>query len=82
MLGDSDCNEKKNLTRTNMHAYLLTVFGLICFVEGLPYLATPQQVRRWLNWVLSASNSNLRLIGGALMVAGLLLVYLGRQHGG
>ena len=65
-----------------MHAYLLTVLGLICFVEGLPYLATPKQVRKWLNWVLAAPNHSLRILGAALMVVGLLLVYLGRRHGG
>jgi uncharacterized protein len=65
-----------------MHAYLITVLGLICFLEGIPYLATPQQVRKWLKWVLSASNPSLRILGGALMIAGLLLVYLGRRHGG
>ena len=65
-----------------MHAYLLTVLGLICFVEGLPYLATPEQVRKWLKWLLSASNHSLRILAAALMVFGLLLVYLGRRHGG
>ena len=65
-----------------MHAYLLTVLGLICFVEGLPYLATPKQVKKWLSWLLSAPNLSLRILGGALMVTGLLLVYLGRRHGG
>jgi uncharacterized protein YjeT (DUF2065 family) len=65
-----------------MHAYLLTVLGLICFVEGLPYLATPKQVKKWLNWLLSAPNYSLRILGAALMVVGLLLVYLGRRHGG
>jgi uncharacterized protein len=65
-----------------MYAYLLTVLGLICFVEGLPYLANPKHVRKWLNWLLSASNRSLRILGAALMVVGLLLVYLGRRHGG
>jgi len=65
-----------------MHAYILTVLGLICFLEGLPYLATPDRVRKWLNWLLSSSNSSLRMLGAALMIAGLLLVYLGRRHGG
>jgi len=65
-----------------MHAYILTVLGLICFVEGLPYLASPEQVRKWLKWLLSVSNPFLRILGAGLMVAGLLLVYLGRRHGG
>ena len=65
-----------------MHAYILTVIGLICFLEGLPYLASPGQVRKWLNWLLSVSTLSLRIMGAALMVAGLLLVYLGRKNGG
>ena len=65
-----------------MHAYILTVLGLICFIEGIPYLATPEHVKKWLQWVLSTSDSSLRFLGGALMVVGLLLVYLGRKHGG
>jgi hypothetical protein len=65
-----------------MYAYIFTVLGLICFIEGIPYLATPEHVKKWLQWVLSVSDSSLRFLGGALMVIGLLLVYLGRKHGG
>lgn len=65
-----------------MQGYLLTVLGLICFVEGLPYLATPQQVRKWLNWLLSVPAPSLRIMGAALMLVGLVLVYLGRKNGG
>ena len=65
-----------------MYAYIFTVVGLICFMEGIPYLATPEHVKKWLQWVLSVSDSSLRFLGGALMVVGLLLVYLGRRHGG
>ena len=65
-----------------MYAYILTVLGLICFLEGIPYLATPEQVRKWLKWLLSVSDPALRILGAALMVVGLLLVYLGRRHGG
>ena len=57
-----------------LEGYIFTVIGLICFVEGLPYLATPEHVKKWLTWLLSASNPALRLLGGALMVVGLLLV--------
>ena len=65
-----------------MHAYLLTVRGLLCFVEGIPCLATPKQVGKWLNRLLSASDHSRRIPGAALLVVGLLLVYLGRRHGG
>jgi hypothetical protein len=65
-----------------MHPYLFTVIGLICFLEGLPYLASPGQVKKWLNWILSASTLSLRIMGAAIMVVGLLLVYLGRKNGG
>ena len=65
-----------------MLAYLFTVLGLICFIEGIPYLATPRQLRKWLNWLLSISTPSLRILGAALMVTGLLLVYLGRKNGG
>ena len=65
-----------------MYAYILTVLGLICFLEGIPYLATPEQVRKWLKWLLSVSDPALRILGAALMVVGLFLVYLGRRHGG
>jgi uncharacterized protein YjeT (DUF2065 family) len=65
-----------------MVGYLFTVVGLICFFEGLPYLATPEQLKKCLQWVLSAPTKRLRIMGGALMVLGLLLVYWGRNHGG
>ena len=65
-----------------MQAYILTVLGLICFLEGIPYLATPEHLKKMQKWVLSFSDSHLRLLGGALMVVGLILVYLGRNYGG
>lgn len=62
--------------------YFLTVLGLLCFIEGIPYLAFPEQLKRWLEQVGQMPEKHLRALGGILMVAGLLLVYLGRHHGG
>lgn len=62
--------------------YVFTVIGLICFIEGLPYLASPEHVRKWLQWLVLAPSRQLRFLGGTLMVMGLLLVYWGRRHGG
>ena len=34
-------------------SYFLTVLGLICFFEGLPYLAVPDQLKIWLRKVIA-----------------------------
>ncbi len=62
--------------------YVLTVLGLLCFIEGLPYFAFPEQLKRWLQQVSTLPGGQLRVFGGVLMVLGLALVYLGRHHGG
>jgi uncharacterized protein len=89
MLGESPKNGKKIFERLrtsggrNMSAgYFLTVIGLICFLEGLPYFAFPQQLKAWLQKLILMPTSQLRTLGGVLMAVGLLLVYLGRRHGG
>jgi hypothetical protein len=63
-------------------AYLITVFGLICFFEGLPYLAFPRQMKRILAQVVQTPGRQLRWFGAALMIIGLVFVYVGRKHGG
>ncbi|NTV42450.1 MAG: DUF2065 domain-containing protein [Syntrophobacteraceae bacterium] len=65
-----------------LKGYLLTVLGLMCFFEGLPYLASPDRLKQWLMKVCSVPSGQLRIIGGSLMVLGLFLVYWGRHHGG
>jgi len=65
-----------------LEGYLFTVAGLICFFEGLPYLATPDKLKLWLQKICCMKTNHLRLLGGILMAAGLLFVYWGRQHGG
>ena len=65
-----------------MKGYIFTVVGLICFFEGLPYFALPDQLKTWLRKVCSTRSSHLRIMGGMMMLLGLLLVYWGRRHGG
>ena len=62
--------------------YFFTVAGLICFFEGLPYLASPDALKSALRRIINMPSGHLRLIGGGLMALGLLLVYWGRRHGG
>lgn len=65
-----------------LEGYLLTVLGLIFFLEGLPYLASPEGLKKCLQYVICAQTRYLRLLGAGLMIVGLLFVYLGRQNGG
>jgi uncharacterized protein YjeT (DUF2065 family) len=62
--------------------YFLTVIGLLCFIEGLPYFAFPEQLKKWFKQVILMPGQQLRIIGGCLLVLGLLLVYLGQRGGG
>jgi uncharacterized protein len=62
--------------------YFLTVLGLICFFEGLPYLASPELLKQWMIKVSTMESKHLRMLGAALMLLGLFLVYWGRHHGG
>ncbi|MDY0042180.1 MAG: DUF2065 domain-containing protein [Desulforhabdus sp.] len=62
--------------------YLLTVVGLICFFEGLPYLASPDNLKKVMTQLLRTPSHGLRLLGGALMILGLFLVYCGRHYAG
>ncbi|WP_448382255.1 DUF2065 domain-containing protein [Desulfosoma sp.] len=61
--------------------FFLTALGLVFFLEGLPYLACPERMKRWLEEILRLPSAQLRMLGAALMVLGLLLVFLGRRHG-
>lgn len=65
-----------------LEGYLFTVAGLICFFEGLPYLASPDQLKNWLQKLCCVPSRYLRILGAALMLFGLFFVYWGRQHGG
>jgi uncharacterized protein len=61
-------------------SYFLTVLGLICFFEGLPYMAVPDQLKNWLRKLITMESKDLRIIGALLMILGLALVYWGRHE--
>jgi uncharacterized protein YjeT (DUF2065 family) len=50
--------------------------GLAMFLEGLPYLISPAAVRRYLEMLQRTADGTLRLLGIALIVAGLLVTYV------
>jgi uncharacterized protein YjeT (DUF2065 family) len=54
----------------------VAALGLAMFLEGLPYFVAPHAVRRYLAQLQQLSDPTLRLMGFALMAAGLVVAYL------
>ena len=59
--------------------YFLCVIGMVMIIEGVPYFAAPDQMKKWMAALMQTPAGNLRRFGLIMMVAGLLLVYLGRR---
>jgi uncharacterized protein YjeT (DUF2065 family) len=56
--------------------FLLCLLGLVLIVEGLPYFAFPDKMKRWLEQILQVPDNQLRVMGLTAMCIGLLLAYL------
>lgn len=56
--------------------FLLVVIGVVMVVEGIPWFLAPGGYKRLLLQLLPVDDTVLRLAGLAMMLGGLLLVYL------
>jgi hypothetical protein len=52
---------------------------MVMIVEGTPYFIFPERIKPWLIKIIETPDATLRLIGLGVMVAGLVLVYIGRS---
>ncbi|MCW7754615.1 DUF2065 domain-containing protein [Desulfobotulus sp. H1] len=59
-------------------AFFLCVIGMVMIVEGIPYFAFPEKMKRMLAEMQKLPAARLRRFGFVLMMVGLALVYLGR----
>jgi len=59
--------------------FFLCVLGMVMVVEGLPYFGFPSKMKLVLEKVLELPDKSLQKFGLALMLAGILLVYLGKR---
>jgi uncharacterized protein YjeT (DUF2065 family) len=59
--------------------FFLCVVGMVMIVEGIPYFAFPDKMKRWVQKVLEMPDLQLRRTGLILMGLGLFLVYLGKR---
>jgi uncharacterized protein YjeT (DUF2065 family) len=57
---------------------LFCLLGLVFIVEGLPYLAFPDKMKKWLGQIQKVPDTHLRIIGFLAMSFGLLLTYIFR----
>lgn len=55
---------------------LVSLFGLVLVLEGLPYAAFPEPMQRWLRQMAVMPPNLLRLFGFLAVAAGLFLCYL------
>jgi len=59
----------------------ITLIGLVLIFEGLPYVASPEAMQRWLKQLISMHPNNLRNTGIMAMAIGFLLCYIGQRSG-
>ena len=59
--------------------FFLSVLGMVMILEGLPYFAFPEGMKRWLVKVSEMEASHLRTFGLIAMCVGMVLVYLGQR---
>ena len=60
----------------------LSALGLAMVLEGIPYFSMPGKVKEVARRLPSYPDRVLRLFGLAVMVTGLLVIYLGRRYFG
>ncbi len=59
--------------------YFLCVLGMVFIIEGLPYFAFPEKIKIYLGKVIQIPDASLRVAGLLAMIAGLVLLYFGRN---
>lgn len=60
---------------------LITLIGLVCVLEGLPYVVAPEGMKRWLAQLLEMEPAQLRKMGIIAMAVGFFLCFLGQRSG-
>lgn len=58
--------------------YFICVLGMVMIIEGLPYFAFPEKMKRWMLQIQEISDDTLRRFGLLLMLGGLALAYIGK----
>jgi uncharacterized protein len=58
--------------------FLLCLIGLLLVVEGVPYFAFPEKMKKWMLMIQETPDNQLRVIGFLSMCIGIVIVYFSR----
>lgn len=61
--------------------FFITLVGLVLILEGLPYVASPEAMQRWLKQLTEMRPEQLRIMGIIAMAAGFILCYVAQRSG-
>jgi|TARA_B100002003_G_scaffold84030_1_gene78476 hypothetical protein len=59
--------------------FFLSVLGLVMIIEGLPYFCFPANIKAIAEKIHEIDDSLLRFFGLALMLTGLLVIYISKK---
>ena len=59
--------------------FFLSVLGLVMIIEGLPYFCFPGHIKSIAEKIHEIDDSLLRFFGLALMLTGLLVIYISKK---
>ena len=58
--------------------FILSVFGMVMIIEGLPHFTFPAKMKAYMKQLSGLPEKTLRTLGLVLMLMGLLFVYFGK----
>jgi uncharacterized protein YjeT (DUF2065 family) len=58
---------------------IVAALGLVFIIEGIPYAASPEAVKRFMETIRAVPDRVLRAFGFGALAVGLILVYLGAR---
>lgn len=61
--------------------FFITLLGLMCIFEALPYVIAPEAMQRWLRQLIALPPEYLRIAGIVAMIVGLVICWLSRGGG-
>ncbi len=58
---------------------LLCLLGLVLVIEGIPYFAFPDKMKKWMSKLQEIPDNQLRVMGFLAMCIGLVLAYFFKE---